>query len=159
MVDGVSICFGAGRTAVEATIGKGKFVRDRYYYFDSELSISYDQFGNVIFIEFLGGIEGRWKPSIYGVSVFDADAKEICELLKQHNGSEMIDTEQGYCYSFLNLSIGLYREATPESVAEMIEESKRLGEPMDHAEIEFERKRANHWASIGIGTAGYYQLP
>lgn len=157
VIDGVAICLGTEQSAVETAIGKGQFVRDRYYYYDSELSISYDSFGKVSFIEFLGGIDGKLKPIIYDISAFDADAKEIYELLKHHNGNEIIDNERGHCYTFLNLCVGVYRESTPESVSEMIEEAKRFGEPMNNDDIEYEMKRANHWATIGIGVAGYYQ--
>ena len=157
VIDNIAIALGDGQSNIDAIIGKGQLVGDRYYYYDSELAISYDSFGNAEFIEFLGGVDGHLKPTIYGVSVFDADAAEIYELLKRHNGDNMVDTERGYCYSFLNLSIGIYRESTPESVSEMIGEAMRFGNPMADEEIQYEMKKANHWATIGLGVAGYYQ--
>lgn len=153
--DGAEIYLGMARAAVEAAIGAGQFIRDRYYY--SELAISYDSDNKVEFIEFLGGIDGSLKPTIYGVSAFDTNADELLELLKQQNAGEVGDRENGYSYEFLNISVGVYREAVPESVSEMIEEAKVFGNPMTDDEIEYEMRRANHWATIGIGVRGYYQ--
>lgn len=157
LIDGVALCLGMEQAAAEQIVGKGQFVRDRYYYRNSELTISYDNDGKVSFIEFLGGIDGQLKPTIYGVSVFDADADEIYELLKQHNGDEITDIERGYCYSFLNISVGLYRESIPENVTEMIEEATSFGNPISEEEIEYETKKAHHWATIGFGIKNYYQ--
>ena len=42
-------------------------------------------------------------------------------------------------------------------IAEMMEEAKSFGNPMSDDEIQYEMKRANYWATIGIGVAGYYQ--
>ena len=39
----------------------------------------------------------------------------------------------------------------------MIEEAKSDGNPMPDDEIQYEMKRANHWATIGCGNIGYYQ--
>lgn len=156
VIDGKSIHFGMEKPEVERLIGKGQFVRDRYYHFNSELAVSYGNDDKVIFMEFLGGADGQLKPMIYGISVFDADASEVYEVLKQHNGNDIVDVERGYSYTFTNISVGIYREAVPESVAEMIKEAASFGNPMSEEEIEYEQKRANHWATISIGCKGYY---
>ena len=155
-MDGSSLFLGMTQAETEKIIGTGKFIGGRSYYFDSELAVSYDSAGKVDFIEFLGGIDGRLKPIIYGVSAFDTDADKLYELLRQHNGDD-IDTERGYSYSFLKLSVGIYRESLPEDVAEMIEEAASLGTPMSDGEIEYETKKAHHWATIGFGVRDYYR--
>lgn len=156
--DGVSVCLGMERTTVENAIGKGKLVGNRYYYYDNELAIDYDKNDKVEFIEFLGGIEGVLQPEIYGVSVFEANADELIELLKQKNNGETDDTEQGYSYSFFNISVGVYREIRPTDVLEMIEEMKADGIPTeDNEDLAADMRRANHWATIGVGVAGYYR--
>lgn len=156
VIDDISIVLGTEQSRIEEAIGKGQLVGYRYYY-NSELAISYDKLGRADFIEFIGGVDGYIKPNIYGVSVFDADAAEVYELLKQHNGENIDDAERGYSYAFLDLSIGIYRESTPESVSEMIDEAKNFGNPMSDDDIQYEMKKANHWATIGVGVAGYYQ--
>ncbi len=156
VMDGSSLFLGMTQSEAEKIIGKGEFFGYRYYYFNSELAVSYDSAGKINFIEFLGGIDGRLKPVIYCVSAFDTDADELYELLKQYNG-DSIDTERGYSYSFINLSVGVYREAVPEEVTEMIGEAASLGVPMSNHEIEYETRKAHHWATIGFGVKDYYR--
>ena len=156
VIDGTALFLGMKQAEAEQIIGKGQFIRDRYYYFNSELAISYDKDDNVSFIEFLGGIDGQLKPTIFSISAFETNADEVFELLKQHD-DDITDAEQGFCYSFLNISVGIYREATRENVTEMIEEAESFGNPMSEEEIEYEMKKASHWATIGIGVKDYYR--
>ena len=155
---GVPVCLGMEKATVENAIGTGQLIGKRYYYYNNELAIDYTENGTVEFIEFLGGLEGSLQPTVYGVSVFGTDAEEVTELLKQKNDGEIADTEQGYSYSFPNISIGVYREIRPFDVLEMIEAMKADGIPTeDNEDLAADMHRANHWATIGVGAAGYYQ--
>ncbi len=156
--DGVPIFLGMEKSVVEKAIGIGQFIGKRCYYFNEEKAIDYNENNTVAFIEFLAGIDGSLRPEIYGVSVFDTAADELIELLKQKNGEDIEDAEQGYSYSFLNISIGVYREIRPSDVLEMIEEMKADSIPTeDNEDLIADMCRANHWATIGAGIAGYYQ--
>ena len=67
-------------------------------------------------------------------------------------------SQQGYSCAFLNISVGVYREIVPSDVMEMIEEMKADGIPTENNEdVAEEMRKANHWATIGVGVAGYYQ--
>ena len=156
--EGVPVCQGVERSAVENAIGVGQLIGKRYYYYNNELAIDYNENGTVEFIEFLGGVEGSLQPTIYGVFAFGTDAEEVAELLKQKNDGEITDTEQGYSYSFSNISVGVYREIRPSDILEMIEEMKADGIPTeDNEDLAADMRRANHWATIGVGVAGYYR--
>ena len=52
LVDGEAICLGMEQSAVEAAIGKGILVGKRYYYFNDEMAIDY----NDNKVEFVGGM-------------------------------------------------------------------------------------------------------
>ncbi len=156
VIDGVAIYLGMEQAAVEAAIGKGEVIGNRCYYFNSEMAIDYIN-NKVEFIEFLCGIDGMLKPAIYGISAFETQANDLFEVLKKQNNGVIGDTENGYSYQFQNISVGVYREAIPKEVEEMIEEATSFGNPMTDDEIQYEMKRANHWATIGVGIAGYYQ--
>ena len=52
--DNVSICLGMEKKAVELALGVGEAIGNRYYYFNSEMAIDYQE-NKVNFIEFLGG--------------------------------------------------------------------------------------------------------
>lgn len=143
---------------VESILGITKLVRDKsYYYFENELRFDFDEKGHVEFIEFLGGIEGRVQPWIYGVEAFRLEADVLYEILKIHNDGEIDDSEGGYSYAFINSSVGVYRTSTPKSVKEMIEEMENEGiDTINNEMIEEEKKKAAHWETIGIGKVGYY---
>ena len=156
VIDGVAVHLGMEKTAVEHAIGKGQIAGTRCYYFNSEMAIDYSD-NKVEFIEFLCGVDGMLKPVIYGISAFETQANDLFEVLKAQNNGAIDDAENGYAYQFQNISVGVYREAVPKEVEEMIAESARFGHPMSDDEIQYEMKRANHWATIGVGIAGYYQ--
>lgn len=153
--DNVSICFGMEKVAVELALGAGEAIGNRHYYFNGEMAIDYRE-NKVDFIEFLGGVDGKLKPAIYGISVFDTNATKLVAVLKKNNNGEVCDDENEYSYQFSNISIGVYREAIPDEITEMIEEAKSEGNPMSDEDIHFEMKRANYWATIGCGSDGYY---
>lgn len=156
MIDGAAIFLGMEQSAVEAAIGKGQLIGKRYYYFNTEMAIDYSS-NKVEFIEFLSGIDGMLKPAIYGISAFDTQANALFEVLKERNNGVIFDTENGYSYAFQNISVGVYREAIPKDVEGMIEEAVAFGNPISDDTLQYEMNRANHWATIGVGIAGYYQ--
>lgn len=157
VIDDVSVCLGMEQSEVETAIGKGQLVGERYYYYNGDMAIDYTDDKKVDFIEFLGGICGSLRPKIYGVSAFDTKADELAELLMQKNDGEVNDPEQGYSFSFVNISVGVYREIRPADVLEMIEEMKADGIPTeDNNDVAEEMRKSNHWSTIGFGVVGYY---
>lgn len=156
-IDGQPICLGMEQSCVEATIGKGQFIRNRCYYFDNELAIDYDHNNKVEFIECLSGIDGVLKPYIYGMSAFESSANDLLKLLQSHNNGMIDNTENGYSYQFNDISVGVYREAVPEEVMKMIKEAEDFGDPMSDDDINYEMNKSNHWATIGFGIANYYK--
>ncbi len=159
-IDGKAISFGMKKEEVHSLLGKPEFIDDdesgeRDYFYDSELAINFDKSGAVEFIEFLGGIDGTLKPMIYGISAFDSMADELYEVLEKENSGEIVDDEDGYSYSFKEIEVGVYRDSKPEDAMECIEEMKAEGTCTKEDE-EYELRRANHWATIGIGVKGYY---
>ena len=101
----------------------------RHYYFDSELVLDFDESGLLEFIEFLGGIDGNLRPYLYGVSAFETSADELLKMIMEQD-DEVDDSEADYCYCFLNVSIGLWRQDNQNK----------------------------HWDTIGIGVDKYYRF-
>lgn len=153
-IEDVTIKLGMEKNQVIERLGNG-FQGNRHYYYDNELAIDYDANGCVEFIEFLGGNEGGLKPYIYGISAFESDANDLLDVLKEKNSGEINDYENGYSYGFDNISVGIYRTATLESVQQDIEDMKADGE-YSQEYVDEEMFKANHWATIGIGIIGYY---
>lgn len=128
-----------------------------FYYFDSELSFHFNNEDRVEFIEFLSDTDGKIQPIIYGIDVFNTLADELYTVFLHKNRGDIDDSEDGYSLSFKNISVGLYRESTPNSVSEMIEEMKNDGLDIENNEdIESEKRKSLYWSSVGIGVIGYY---
>lgn len=153
----IEIKLGASESEVKAALGEPYSIWETsLFYFENELRFDFEN-GSVEFIEFLGGIDGALKPTIYGVSAFQTDADKLYEILNQQNNGEIDDSEDSYSYGFLEISVGVYRDTVPDDVQEMIEEAEENGEPLDEEVIAEEMRRAAHWATIGIGIENYYK--
>lgn len=88
LVDEEAICLGMEQSTVEAAIGKGIIVGKRYYYFNDEMAIDYND-NKVDFIEFLSGTDGMLKPSIKSRTVNGMD-----RIDEQHTSLCKRDCEQ-----------------------------------------------------------------
>ena len=160
---GRRVSFGDARAQVEEIFGEPNARKNSYFYFQNQLRFDFDTDGKVEFIE-CGGPDGDLKPQIYGVGAFETDAGELLALLEQENAGDVDDSEAGYCYAFRNISVGVYRETTPEDVEEMIASMRAVQDNVtalvsgELAEtVEAERRRASRWESIGIGRPNYYR--
>lgn len=157
LFDGRCIRLGEYAEDIKADLGAPERVhKNSLYYFLSELRIDIGADGTAEFIEFLGGTDGTLQPTIYGVPAFRTDADELFGLLAEKNSGGVNDSENGYSYAFLNISVGVYRESIPSDIEEMIAEAESEGFPMSAEDIAAERKKAAFWSTIGIGIGGYY---
>ena len=161
--DGKRIDLGITAEELKAVLGEPVAVDTeddvtRIFYYENELRFDLAKDGRLDFIEFLGGIDGEQKPVIYGADVFDTDADELTELLNEKNGGDIIDDDEGYSYAFPEIGIGISRSARPEDIEEMIEEYEEDGEEVDEEVLEFEKRRASHWETIGLGNSEYYDF-
>ena len=156
-IGGSEIRLGYTLNEIKSEIGEPESLhKNSIYYFGNELRVDFGTDGKAEFIEFLGGTDGALQPIIYGVPAFKTSADELYKLLAEKNGGAIDDSENGYSYAFLNISVGVYRESILENVEEMISEAERGGFPMSAEDIAAERKKAEFWATIGIGRTGYY---
>ena len=155
VIENMDICLEMDKDSLFNLLGKGKsHDGKRYYYFDSELAIDFDDKNKVTFIEFLAGIDGQFQPVIYGVPAFEVEADDLLRTLKKYNNGEIYDNDNGYSYSFLEIDVGIYRQFLPE---EVIEEAKCNNIPLDDVDVIDDLRKALHWATIGIGEKNYYR--
>lgn len=159
-IDDITIDLSIPRQAVENLLGKPCGATEHsLFYFNHELRIDFDKNNKVEFIEFLAGMDGKIQPQIYGVYAFQTKADNLYNILNEKNHGSIEDSENGYSYGFLNISVGVFRPSIPENIQEMIEEAAEHGEPMETDEIEYEMRKANYWSTIGIGIENYYTDP
>lgn len=109
VIDDKEIYLNSSKEEVLEILGKPEDVKDRYYYYDFELALDFDDDDRLEFIEFLGGHDSKLRPYIYGVSVFDTECDELIEILTENNDDEIEDNEDD-SYGFLNISVGVWKE-------------------------------------------------
>ncbi len=157
IINGSSIPLGASRTDVETLLGKGYPLGNRRYYFENQMSLEYDTENALCFLEISNDIDGALRPTIDGIPVFETSADRFSDCLRQKNHGKSQVLENGHTVIFSGLGIGLYRERTPHEVAEYIEDCKAHNIPVDDNEDILEEKRkAEFFATIGMGIYGYY---
>lgn len=163
VINDMTLSLGMRREEVNDLIGEGELARDCYYYFESEMSITYDDSDCIEFIEFLGGVDGKMQPVIYGIPVFQTEARELVKVIEKHNSGlayfecGIEDFDSDHDIEFYNMSVGLYREMTPADIDEMISEMKAEGISVEENEdLENDIRKSQYWATIGIGVEGYY---
>lgn len=151
------IAFGTAKEEIQKIFGQPDIVESSYYYFNDELRLDFDQEGKLAYIEFLDGVEGRLFPEIEGIPIFNLNAKDVLKKLKEKNGGTIDEEEDGYSYTFFNLSIGVSRGNTPKDIEEMIAQMKADGVDISgNEELEEEKKKAERWVTFGFGKKAYY---
>lgn len=159
---GSRVAFGEDRAAVAQVFGPEERVNGSAYYLDRRLRCDFDAEDRLIFLECLGG-DGL-QPEIFGVKAFQAPADQVLALLEEKNTGAVDDSEAEYCYAFHGISVGVYRESTPQDVEAMVASMRAVQADVtvlvsgQVAEtIAAEREQAAHWSAIGIGCANYYE--
>ena len=130
------------------------------YLFESELQIYFDVHGKVEYIMFGGGFNIELEVSIYGVNPFKTKENELFWILKDNNNGEIGDDENGYSYVFKNISVGIWRESKPETLAEFIDEINNddsISQDIKDKNICEETIKSSYWETIGIGIENYYE--
>lgn len=128
------------------------------FYDTYELRIDFDDQG-VSFIEFIYGPHPeKTLLSLYGINPFAIGADNLIELLSSKNNGPIDDSEAAYYYAFLNISVGVWREATPHDIQSSIDEAKLDGTVIDQIhQWEEELVAVKNFWTIGIGRKGYYE--
>lgn len=128
------------------------------FYDDYELRIDYDELNKAEFIEFLfGPFPKKTELKIYGHDPFKIKAEELIKILTRKNDGPVDSQEAEYGYSFLNISVGIWREAIPTDIEELVAEMKQKGKYEKNKNwIEEELEKSRHFWTIGIGKKNYY---
>ncbi len=156
-----TILLGQTRADVEKLLGPSSehSNKKQLFYDNYECRIDFSANDTIEFIEFIyGPYPERSELSIYGIDPFRIGADKLIEILTEKNAGPVDDDEAAYCYSFLNISVGVWRQITPESVEESIAEMKEHNEYEENKGwLEKDLAKAKNFWTIGIGVEHYYQ--
>ena len=152
---------GASQAEVQAMLGEPSDVLEGQYYYDElELRLDFNDLGQLEFIESINGpYPEKTEISIYGVNPFQLEAEELLHILSEKNSGPVDDSEAGYCYTFLNSAVGVWRQMTEEDIQEDMEAIKAEGEYEDNVDMLLgDLEKAKFFWTIGIGVKTYYTV-
>jgi hypothetical protein len=155
------VSLGESRKNVESILGRPSEPNSNKsaFYDFYELRIDFDDFEKVEYIEFIyGPFPERTELSIYDVNPFTIGAEKLVEILSEHNNGEIDFTEAEFSYSFLNNSVGIWRQFTQRDVEESIAALKLNGKyEFNKSSIEDDLENSKNFWTIGVGIADYYR--
>ena len=166
-LDGIEIenigklSLGQSKMEIEKLLGKPADSSNlKQLFFDEyEVRIDLDKKGNAEFIEFIyGPFPEKTELSIYGVNPFQIGATKLVEILTEKNNGKIDDSEAEYCYTFQNISVGVWRQLTEQNVEESIAEMKADNEYEENKDwLNEDLNKAKNFWTIGIGVTNYYE--
>jgi hypothetical protein len=166
-LDGIEIenigklSLGQSKSDIENLLGKPSDSSNlKQLFFDEyEVRIDLDKKGNAEFIEFIyGPFPEKTELSIYGIDPFQIGANKLIEILTEKNNGKIDDSEAEYCYTFQNISVGVWRQLTEKTVEENIAEMKADNEYEENKDwLNEDLNKAKNFWTIGIGIKNYYE--
>ena len=155
------LSLGQSKSEIEKLLGKPSDSSNlKQLFFDEfEVRIDLDKKGNAEFIEFIyGPFPEKTELSIYGVDPFQIGASKLIEILTEKNNGKIDDSEAEYCYTFQNISVGVWRQLTEKTVEESIAEMKADNEYEENKDwLNEDLEKAKNFWTIGIGVKNYYE--
>ncbi|EGW40332.1 hypothetical protein [Desulfosporosinus sp. OT] len=140
--------FGQSKEAVKGILGNPNTEYDnKLYYDDLEIRIDFDVNGCVEFMEVLSGPYcEKIEPFMYGKNPFELVDTQLLQFLAEMNNGSIDDHEAVYGYSFLNISVGIWRDMTSKNIEEMIHEVKEAGNyDLWKEELEMDLERTKYF--------------
>lgn len=155
------LLLGESKPNIKKLLGKPSVISDKVqsYYDDYELRIDFDKNGHAEFIEFIyGPFPEKTELELYEINPFQIGAAQLVTLLSEKNNGKVDDREAEYCYTFFNLSVGLWRQATEQDVEDEMADMKANNEYEENKEwLEEDLKKSKNFWTIGVGVKDYYK--
>lgn len=155
------LLLGDSKSNIKKLLGKPSVISDKVqsYYDDYELRIDFDKNGRAEFIEFIyGPFPEKTELELYEINPFQIGAAQLVTLLSEKNNGKVDDREAEYCYTFFNLSVGLWRQATEQDVEDEMADMKANNEYEENKEwLEEDLKKSKNFWTIGVGVKDYYK--
>jgi len=114
------ITFGSNINEIIKILGEPDYKNERQLYYDTlEFRMDFDNDKNLKFVELQGPETEKINPEIYGINPFEIEANELITILEEKD-SDIDVSEKPYCYCFREISIGVWRDTTPENILKSI---------------------------------------
>lgn len=154
------ISFGQTKNDLINLLGSPDYEDENQVFYENlDVRFDLDKNGLLEFIECQGPYSGNSEFNIYGISPFKLPANELVTLLTNENNGEIDDFEVPYSYSFLEISVGVWRAAVPTDIAAAIAEMKADGSYEAAKEVmDQDLEKSGHFWTIAVGKVDYYKI-
>jgi hypothetical protein len=133
------------------------------YYTSYGFHVHYDKVTNLVcFIEIMYDMQAVFD--LYDKNPFHAPVEEMVALLTEKNGADINKLQSPRSYIFLDISLGIFRNSTPEQMDDYLEKAKVEtpdyfvdGKPQEWLQIDIDK--AKHFQTIGLGNKDYFKDP
>lgn len=158
-VNDKKINFGQTKKEIIALLGNPDHEEEEQLYYDSlDIRFDFDENGLLEFAECQGPYSENSEFSIYEIDPFKLQDKELLELLTNKNNGEIDSFEAPYSYSFLEISVGIWRASTPKDIESTITEMKEDGTYEESKEImDQDLEKSKYFWTIAVGKIDYYK--
>jgi len=158
-VNDTEITFGKRREEVIALLGEPQREEEAQLYYDSlDIRFDFDDHGFLEFIECQGPHSENSEFRIFNVDPFNMNDEQLVDLLTKANNGEIDDFEAPYSFCFLEISVGVWRAATPADLESAIEQAKADGSYSESGESMHQQlESARYFSTVAVGKRGYYK--
>lgn len=131
------------------------------YYTKWGFHVHYDAKNEVEAIEIMFDMAGVFE--LYGFNPAREGVEKVVEVLTQKNNGETNPIEEPQSYMFLELSLGIFRNSTPEKFAKYMEQTKAEN-PADFENgtpewMLQDLEKTKHFQTLLIGNKDYFRNP
>lgn len=159
IVNNAKILFQLPKEEIVNLIGEpNEIIDNQYFYNDLDFRLDFDDNNQLEFMECQGPYSETSDFKLYDINPFALSDDELIQLLNEKNNGEVDDFEAPNSYSFMEVSVGIWRASSPSDIEDTIAEMKKNNEYNNSEAIMLqELEKSRHFWSIGIGRENYYK--
>ncbi|MEZ2440693.1 hypothetical protein AB6805_03160 [Chitinophaga sp. RCC_12] len=154
------ISFGQTKNDLIRLLGNPDYEEENQIFYNNlDVRFDLDKNGLLEFIECQGPYSENSEFNIYGINPFKLPANELVTLLTNKNDGEIDDFEVPYSYSFLEISVGVWRATVPTDIAAAIAEMKADGSYEAAKEVmDQDLEKSGYFWTVAVGKVDYYKI-
>ncbi|ALR29312.1 hypothetical protein ATE47_01630 [Chryseobacterium sp. IHB B 17019] len=154
------INFGQTKHDVIGLLGNPDHVEESQIFYDNlNVRFDLDEDGLLEFIECQGPYPENSIFDIYGVNPFKLKDNELVDLLTDKNSGEIDGFEAPYCYSFLEISVGIWRASVPADIESIVAEMKNEGTYEESKGLmDMDLEKTKYFWTVAVGKPDYYKI-
>lgn len=154
------ISFGQTRHDIIDMIGSPDHVEKNQLFYDNlGMRFDLDENGLLEFIECQGPYPENSEVNIYCINPFRLRDNELVDLLTAKNNGEIDGFEAPYCYSFSEISVGIWRASVPADIEAAIAEMRAEGTYEESRQImDLDLEKSKYFWTVAIGKVDYYKI-